>query len=113
MSFGVPVRDSFPLKKTPQPKKPRLSPATSPREPRTAGGPQIIAVRWGALALPVLGTFRFAIHGALRQHIPLGLGSASRVVVVLSCRLSARVRGPWPEGPPGQQSPPPLPLPAG
>lgn len=54
--------------------------------------------------LPVLGTFRFAIHGVLRQHIPLGLGSASRVVVALSCRpsvrLSARVRGPWPEGSP-------------
>lgn len=40
--------------------------------------------------LPVLGTFRFAIHGVLRQHIPLGLGSASRVVVALSCRLPVR-----------------------
>lgn len=38
--------------------------------------------------LPVLSTFRFAIHGVLRQHIPLGLSSASRVVVALSCRPS-------------------------
>jgi len=47
------------------------------------------------------GTFRFAVHGGLRQHIPLGLGSAShaaRAAVALSCRLSvgppARVEGP-------------------
>lgn len=50
----------------------------------------MIAVSWGAPVLPVLSTFRFATHGVLRQHIPLGLGSASRLVVALSCRPSVR-----------------------
>lgn len=65
-----------------------MSPATSPWEPQTAGGPQINGVCRGAPVTPVLSTFRFAVHGGLQQHVPLGLGSVSRAAVALSCRLS-------------------------
>lgn len=59
------------------PKKPRLSPATSPREPQTSGGPQIISVRCGALVLPVLTQYLSLCHSwrAAAAHPPrAGLG---------------------------------------
>lgn len=93
-------------------------PRAQPRHPRSLkqlGVPKLMAFARGAPVPPALGTFWFAVHGGLQQHIPLGLGSVSRVAVALSCCLS--VHPPAGAGarraPPSQQSPPMLPLPEG
>lgn len=73
-----------------------------------SGVPKLTVFAGVTPVLPALGTFWFAVHGGLRQHVPLGLGSASRAAraaLALSCRpsvcLSARVcGGRGPEGSP-------------
>lgn len=75
------------------PSKASHEPGHVTQEPQTTGGPQIYSVCQGAPVLPLLSTFRFAVHGGLQQHVPLALGSesrAARAAVALSCRPFTR-----------------------